>query len=290
MEPSHQPFASCARHHAIFSAVVVGRGPEAFGVAAGTLVSGAGSAGGSAAVSAAFSTGASSSTAGGAAGFVAAAFAPRAMARMSAVEGRDAPPAGFAAGVAAGLAAGLAAAGFGAGLAAGFAADVADASLAAGLAAGLGSGSVTIRSADGSMSYQPMLLNWSNSTRQRPFMLTVFTTPVVAAKRASSGMAESTTTYLSVHSALRRSIVSKIVGIGSTWSGNGRGLPASPSGRLWLGAEAPQNVIDRRAHRKEPPSTSSGLTPARCRPDRSSTSSGSSWGGRNPPTRAPGRA
>jgi len=108
---------------------------------------------------------------------LAAAFPARAFARISATDGFFTPD----------VAAGVAALEVGAGLGG---ASV----FAAFGSTGFGSGFGTIFRKDGSMSYQPMLLYWSNSTRQRPFMLTVFTRPVALANRASSGARESTTT------------------------------------------------------------------------------------------------
>ena len=135
----------------------------------------------------------------------------RAAARMSAVEGLPAA-AGFAAGFSAPASFGAAGA-----LAAGAAFCSFD-------SAGFGSGFGTIFRQAGSMSYQPVLLNWSNSTRQRPFMLTVLTIPVVREKRANSGAGELTTTYLSVHSDLRRSMTSNMKG-----SRLLRGSPQAPT-------------------------------------------------------------
>src|SRR5262249_19149798 len=87
-------------------------------------------------------------------------------------------------------------AGFGGALSLGVAADLAGASFF--VSAAFGSGFGTTFKKSSSISYQPMLSNWSNSTNARPFMLTVLTKPVALRNRANSGREASTTTYLSV--------------------------------------------------------------------------------------------
>jgi hypothetical protein len=126
--------------------------------------------------------------------------------------------------------------------------DAAGLPVAAGLAAsfsvGFGSGSVTIFSAAGSMSYQAVLLNWSNSTRQRPFILTVLTVPVAWANRASSGADELITTYLSVHSDFSRSMTSNMCAFRREGRREG-GKPAAPTQESDRSAGESQGTIGR---------------------------------------------